>query len=346
MALAGGGLLTIAIAPPGARLAFLIIVSAQVMGAAIETVYHLFRGLERSEIEAGLHTAHRLTVAVLAGYVLWQSASLMALAVALAAPAVIALGASLAIASSMLPNPSSAVAKAASDKPQAAHLVPRAALPIGAGVLLSALYFRIDVFFVERFHGLDAVAGYNAVFRVVEGLRLLPSAVLVVAFPLLCRAESTRLLQRLCAGLGAAGAALSIATTLGAGPLVDLLYGSRYADAVPVLRVLAWSLPLLFVNYALTSQVIAWGGQRAYMWTAAAALGVNLVANQLLVPTLAGAGAAWATLVTELAVSAGCLVALSGVWRSAGHDRIADGHVAFVPNPEPRVTGEGHRAIP
>ena len=61
----------------------------------------------------------------------------------------------------------------------------RDVLPLGAGVLLSALYFRIDLFFIERWHGLEPVGAYNAVFRLVEAMRLLPAAVMAVTFPLL-----------------------------------------------------------------------------------------------------------------------------------------------------------------
>ncbi len=61
----------------------------------------------------------------------------------------------------------------------------RDVLPLGAGVLLSALYFRIDVYFIEQWQGLEAVGGYNAVFRLVEALRLLPAAVMAVTFPML-----------------------------------------------------------------------------------------------------------------------------------------------------------------
>jgi O-antigen/teichoic acid export membrane protein len=345
-ALAAGGLLSFAMAPADSRWAVFVIIAAQVLGAIIETIYHLFRGLERSEVEAGIHAAHRVTVAALAGYVLWQSPSLMALAIALAAPAAIALAAVLTMASRTLARSKAARATAPLAPLAPARLLPSGALPIGLGVLLSALYFRIDVFFVERFHGLEAVAGYNAVFRIVEGLRLLPAAVLVVAFPMMCRADSTRLLQRLSAGLGLAGAVLLVVTALGAAPLVSIVYGTRYLDATPVLRVLAWSLPLLFVNYALTSQVIAWGGQRAYLWTAAAALVVNLAANQMLVPPLGATGAAWATLITELAVSAGCLISLAGTQGAVFGDRHSDGPLSFVPHPERRLPSTGPRAVP
>ena len=45
-----------------------------------------------------------------------------------------------------------------------------------SGIVLSALYFRIDVFLVQLWSGTEAVALYNAVFRLVEALRLFPAA--------------------------------------------------------------------------------------------------------------------------------------------------------------------------
>jgi O-antigen/teichoic acid export membrane protein len=74
--------------------------------------------------------------------------------------------------------------------------------------------------------------------------------------------------------------------------------------------VLALALPLFFLNYALTHQVIAWNGQRAYLAVAGGALAVNVVANVMLVPSLAGVGAALATVATEVAVSLGSVAAL------------------------------------
>ena len=54
--------------------------------------------------------------------------------------------------------------------------------------------------------------------------------------------------------------------------------------------------------------------------SAAIALVVNLVANAWLIPPLAAAGAAWATLATEMALTAGCLATLVGGRRRGGLD--------------------------
>jgi len=209
--------------------------------------------------------------------------------------------------------------------PASAGLTPRAfvndVLPLGAAVLLSALYFRIDVYFVEHWQGLQAVGAYNAVFRLVEAMRLLPAAVMAVTFPMLVQAADTRLVQRIGAGLGAIGVALAIACGLGAPFIVALIYGQAFLPAAPALAILSLALPLFFLNYALTHQVIGWDGQHSYLVIVVVALIVNVAANVVLVPTQGMVGAAIATVLTEIVVTAGCISALRGRVQADGSSR-------------------------
>jgi O-antigen/teichoic acid export membrane protein len=186
-------------------------------------------------------------------------------------------------------------------------------IPIGAGIVLSALYFRIDVFLVEAWQGTTAVALYNAVFRLVEGLRLFPAAVLAVALPVLFQATSRQVLLKLSALLTAAAIAMSLALWVGAGAVIPILYGSRYAAAVPAFRVLLVAFPLMSLNYALTHQLIGWHGHRAYAAMCALALAFNVALNVKLIPSIGIVGAAWATVATELVITCGCLIALARI---------------------------------
>jgi O-antigen/teichoic acid export membrane protein len=183
-------------------------------------------------------------------------------------------------------------------------------LPLGAAVLISALYFRIDVYFVERWQGLEAVGGYNAVFRLVEAMRLLPAAVLAVTFPMLVQTPDTRLVQRLGGALALAGAVLAVICVVGSSAIVPMIYGRPYLYAAPAFAILALALPLFFLNYALTHQVIGWDGQRAYLLIASVALVGNIAANLVLVPSQGINGAAIATVLTEVIVTTGCLYVL------------------------------------
>ena len=64
------------------------------------------------------------------------------------------------------------------------------------------------------------------------------------------------------------------------------------------------------LNMALTHQLVGWDGQRAYAMLCALALVVNLALNARLIPALSIDGAAWATLGTEIFLTAGCAIAL------------------------------------
>jgi O-antigen/teichoic acid export membrane protein len=182
--------------------------------------------------------------------------------------------------------------------------------PIGAGIVLSALYFRIDLFLVQLWSGTEAVAYYNAVFRLVEALRLFPAAVLAVMLPSLVRSGDLRPLTRIAGVVAGFAVAVTAVLWLAAGWLIPLLYGARYAPAVPAFRVLLLSFPLLSLNYALTHQLVAWDGQRAYAGLCAVALAVNVTVNARLIPIWSMEGAAWATLATEVVLTLGCAAAL------------------------------------
>ena len=186
----------------------------------------------------------------------------------------------------------------------------RDVFPLGAAVLISALYFRIDVYFIERWHGLEAVGAYNAVFRLVEAMRLIPAAVLAVTFPLLVQAIDTRLVQRIGGALAGAGFAFAPIGVIGSALIVTTVYGEPFLYAAPAFAMLSLSLPLFFLNYALTHQVIGWDGQRAYLLITVLALIANIAANIALVPARGLVGAAIATFLTELVVTFGCIYVL------------------------------------
>ena len=190
--------------------------------------------------------------------------------------------------------------------------------PIGAGIVLSALYFRIDVFLVQLWSGTESVAFYNAVFRLVEALRLFPAAVLAVMLPSLVRAGDLRPLARVAIPVTGFAIAAAAALWIAAGRLIPFLYGAAYAAAVPAFRVLLLSFPLLALNFALTHQLVGWEGQRAYAGLCGLALAINVALNARLIPRWSIEGAAWATLATEIVLTAGCSLAL---WSMRGAGR-------------------------
>ncbi len=229
--------------------------------------------------------------------------SLLTVAIALLVPPMITSAISLTVLTRMAPSAPDAESESAAD------LFWRVA-PIGTGILLSALYFRLDVFLLQHWSGTTAVAQYGAVFRLIDAMRLFPAALLAVMLPRMFRGRNTALLLKLSAGLTGFGVVAS-ATLYALAPwAVPLAFGDAYAPAVPLFRILLMAFPLLCLNYGLTTQLIGWDGQRAFAWLNAGAFVANVAMNTVMIPRLAAAGAAWVTVATEALLTAGCLVAL------------------------------------
>jgi len=270
----------------------------------IEFLHYFYRGLSRSDIESALTLWHRGALLVCGITVLLWRPSVSGLALAMTIPVAMTLALSLHIARSIA-------------GPTAGARLPHSGafwkdvFPIGAGAVLSALYFRIDVFLVQWWRGTEAVALYNAVFRVVDAMRLFPAAVLAVALPALCRATGYRPLVRVSALLVGFGTIVTVILWFAAGVAIPWLFGGSFAPAVPAFRILLLSFPLLSLNYALTQQLIGWSGERAYAAVCAMALVVNLALNSRLIPAWSIEGAAWATLATEVFLTIGCAAALA-----------------------------------
>ena len=300
-----------------ATIAVPLVLFACVYGASglVEFLHYFYRGLSRTDVESSLILAQRVGTVVCGAAALAWRPDVSILAMAMLIPVAATLAGSLRIACGFATNPASSITTSP-QSPIPNHVVfSREVMPIGAGIVLSALYFRLDVFLLEYWRGAEAVGLYNAVFRLVEALRLFPAAALAVALPSLCRARDARPLVRVASGVTAFACAVTLVLWIAAGWLIPMLYGPRYAQAVPAFRILALSFPLLSLNYALTHQLIGWDAQRAYALVCAAALVGNVAMNARLIPALSIDGAAWATLGTELIVTAGCAAVLAALTR-------------------------------
>jgi O-antigen/teichoic acid export membrane protein len=286
-------------------LAILLFVLVYIVSGLIEFLHYFYRGLSRSDVESTLTLWQRFGTLGCAAIALAWRPDVTTLAAAMLLPVAVTLGYSLWRAARLAPErgpfPRS---------PAVWSEMGRDVVPIGIGIVLSALYFRIDVFLIEIWRGTGPVALYNAVFRLVEALRLFPAAVLAVALPALCRSTSVRPLLLVSGAVTLFSVIVTAVCWLAADRLVGLVYGAQYADAVPAFRILLASFPLMSLNYALTHQLIGWNGHRAYAAVCAAALVFNVALNARLIPALSIAGAAWSTLSTEALLTVGCVAAL------------------------------------
>jgi O-antigen/teichoic acid export membrane protein len=103
---------------------------------------------------------------------------------------------------------------------------------------------------------------------------------------------------------------ICVVTATTAGPVIRLLYGPAYANAAPVLTILALCLPAMYLNTMLNQVLVAAERQRVWTWVMLGATIVNPLCNLVLIRAAqarwhnGAIGAALSLLVTELLIVA------------------------------------------
>jgi O-antigen/teichoic acid export membrane protein len=304
--------LSAAIAGPGdTRRALVLLGLAALVNAFIDYLVAIFRGFERLADEARLNVLRALLIALGGLGALRAGRSVSSLAAGLLAGLVASAGYGLWV----LRRRYGIGVRTGSFDGMLARSAAAEAFPLWLAGLLSLLYFKGDVVILKVFSGDAEIGAYSAAYKIFEGLMILPAVVLAATFPPLARANNQREKQRrwevaLVALLLTLGVGVGGVLFLGSGRIVALLYGAGFTRAVPSLRVLSLAVPILFVNFGLTHFLIARDLEQRNVVFAGLMLVVNVAVNLILIPRLGGPGAAWATLITEVALFTCCLIAL------------------------------------
>ena len=159
-----------------------------------------------------------------------------------------------------------------------------------------------------------AVASYEAGYKLLEVSRFAVRPAVMIFFPIAAvmaaRAEWTgiaALVRRLVGVAGALGVVTAAAVLAAASAVVPLVWGAQYADAVPILRVLSLTIPSLFVGTVALFLAGALHVERAAVLVTAATLVAIVAINAVAIPRWGALGAAWCTLLTETALTAGVM---------------------------------------
>ena len=184
-------------------------------------------------------------------------------------------------------------------------------LPFALTFAITTLYFKIDVPILQAVRGSTEVGWYGFAYKPFEALLFVPQSMLNVVFPVMSiyfrdSPQSLRLATaKLYKGLALLGWPITVGTVVLAVGLGDLLHMyPQYPQSVVALRILGLGIFFMFVNNAFIAALTSSNRQWLFTWAALISLGVNLVLNAVLIPLFGYVGAAWATVLTELALGA------------------------------------------
>jgi O-antigen/teichoic acid export membrane protein len=171
--------------------------------------------------------------------------------------------------------------------------------PLGFAVLMFTLLLKADVAMLSFLSGSNAEVGqYGAAYRLIEATMFVSWAFAGAMFPWLSRQDtggSGSLSRGYELGMKALIAMLlpvGLGMVLYAEPLIELIYGSDYDNAVVPLRILGVMTVLFGINSLAATMMIAQNRPRDFALPAGIAIVQNLVLNLILIPPLGATGAA------------------------------------------------------
>ncbi|MGE0354761.1 MAG: flippase [Gemmatimonadales bacterium] len=206
----------------------------------------------------------------------------------------------------------------------------RRSFPLAAHALLGLMIYNSDLIFLRGFRGAAETGYYVAAYTLVSFLLNLGIAYSQSLLPTLHRLapqpeRQRALYQTSMAQVFTAAFPVAVGGSLLSGGIILLVFGPAFAASAVALQILLWSIPVAFYRNVPQMALISAGRQHTVLGITFVSALLNLGLNLAVIPRWGMAGAAWATLGTEIirsslalryAARAGFpLPALSRLWR-------------------------------
>jgi O-antigen/teichoic acid export membrane protein len=186
--------------------------------------------------------------------------------------------------------------------------------PLLINSLLVSLFFRVDVFIIAAYRGDAALGIYDAAYKLINLMTIIPAYATLAVFPLMTqRAGEPAALARAQSittyALVSVAWIIVVVLTAMSTFAVRILAGEEYLpEAALLLRILIWFAPISFINGVFQYVLVAMNQQRRLVPAFVAAVTFNFLGNMLLVPIYGARASAALTICTEIVIFAALVV--------------------------------------
>jgi O-antigen/teichoic acid export membrane protein len=190
-------------------------------------------------------------------------------------------------------------------------------LPFGMTAAAFMIYFRVDTVMLSLLKNDAEVGWYNAAYRLIEGLIVIPTILYYVLFPRLsvlheeARESVLRLSQMACKYTIAVALLIVFLGMITAEKLILLIYGMEYINSVSSWRILLAGVTFMFLWSVFV--VILNSTNRPHIPLIGVGVGsaTNIILNLFLIPKFGYIGTSVSTVVSEIVLFCYLLIALS-----------------------------------
>ncbi|NJE11023.1 flippase [Thermococcus sp. MAR1] len=171
--------------------------------------------------------------------------------------------------------------------------------------LFTLIYYRTDMVMLNLLRGDYETGIYRAAYMWIQVAMLVPNVVIPTTLPSMARLhkEDQKTLKVLFKKSFQVLLLLGLAGTAGyylfAKPGILFVFGKKFLESIPVLRILAFAIPFMFLNSLFGSYMNATGRELTFTKITGFTALLNVVLNYILILHYGATGAAVATVVSQ-----------------------------------------------
>ncbi|MBT8351537.1 MAG: flippase, partial [Deltaproteobacteria bacterium] len=169
-----------------------------------------------------------------------------------------------------------------------------------------ALYFRIDTIMLSFMRGDQEVGWYNAAYRLIEGMILLPTIISSVLFPRLSVLSITSpemsiaLFSKGCKVVIAFTAPITILGITLSDKVIALIYGEQFSNAAISLKISLLGMGFMFLSHMFQTMLASINRQNVFIMAMGISITFNIALNMLMIPKYGFIGASISTVITAI----------------------------------------------
>ncbi len=186
----------------------------------------------------------------------------------------------------------------------------RAALPMAFSSFMTAIYYNLDIVMLGFLKTEHEVGLYNAAYKILL-MGIIPANIICKAFfPQIARslndkAKMISLMKKYSVLMFIVGFFLASGGITFAKDMIVVIFGASYLESDLVLKILMVNLVFVYINITYGNPLLAWNKQKTYMYAISLGGVGNIILNMMLIPAYGMAGAAVATVLSEVIVLCG-----------------------------------------
>ena len=179
--------------------------------------------------------------------------------------------------------------------------------PLALSGIVVMIYMRIDQVIIRNMMNDEAVGYYAAAVRLCEAWYFIPVTLCNAIFPAIVNAKNVGLefynsrMQKLYDLLTWMAIAIAVPVTIFSSLIIQLLFGTDYMPASPVLTIYIWAGVSVFLGVASSQYLVNENLTKLSFFRASVGMVLNVVLNFIFIPLYGIIGSAIATLISYTA---------------------------------------------